>query len=81
MKNKEKFIKIPHSTINVRSLKYLIKELPDDMEVFVGCQGYTNYDFKAECIHEDSDTFVIVYDGKLFITDECAIETGSGETI
>ena len=29
----------------------------------------------------DSDTFAIVHDGKLFITDECAIEDGEGNTI
>lgn len=67
--------------MTVKTLKQLIDDLPDDMEVFVGCQGYTNYDFKNRKRHEDSDTFTIVHEGKLFITDSCAIETGNGDTI
>lgn len=81
MNEKEKFMRIPCSTINIKYLKKFIENLPDDMEVFVGCQGYTNYDFKRGCMPEDSDTFLSVHDGKLFITDECAIETENGETI
>lgn len=67
--------------INVGSLKELIKDLPDDMPVFVGCQGYTNYDFKNQKPFDDTDMFVIPYKGKLFITDEIAIETEDGNTI
>ena len=82
MNGKEKFMKIPCSTLNIKYLKSIIKNLPDDMEIFVGCQGYTNYDCKRGCMPEDSDTFLIVYDGKLFITDECAIEIDeNGNTI
>lgn len=69
-------------TMTVGLLKELIRNLPDDMEVFVGCQGYSNYDFANKRIHTDSDTFAIVHDEKLFITDECAIEIDeSGNTI
>ena len=82
MNGKEKFMRIPCSTLNIKYLKSIIKNLPDDMEIFVGCQGYTNYDFKRGCMPEDSDTFAIVHDGKLFITDECAIEIDeNGNTI
>lgn len=67
--------------MNVEMLKILLENLPDDMPVFVGCEGYCNYDFKAGKPMPDTDTFGIVYDDKLFITDDCAIETETGETI
>lgn len=67
--------------MNVGILKEVIKNLPDDMLVFVGCEGYCNYDFEEEQPMDDTDTFGIVYDGKLFITDNCAIETANGDTI
>ena len=67
--------------MNVGKLKKILKELPDDMEVFVGCQGYSNYDFKHDEPWEDSDTFAIVHEGKLFITDECAIVDKNVNTI
>lgn len=67
--------------MNVGLLKELIKDLPDDMQVFVGCLGYCNYDFTDQKSSEDTDTFAIVHDGKLFITDECAVEDGSGNVI
>ena len=67
--------------MNVGMLKDIIKDLPDDMEVFVGCQGYSNYNFKENAPWDDTDTFAIVYEGKLFITDECAIEDENGNTI
>lgn len=67
--------------MNVGLLKEIIKDLPDDMQVFVGCEGYCNYDFKEGQPMPDTDTFGIVYDGKLFITDDGAIETETGETI
>ena len=67
--------------MNVGKLKEIIKNMPDDMQVFVGCEGYCNYDFKNRRPMEDTDTFGIVYDGKLFITDPCAIETEDGTTI
>lgn len=51
------------------------------MPVFVGCQGYTNYDFKNQKPFDDTDTFVIPYKGKLFITDTVCIETEDGNTI
>lgn len=67
--------------MNVGKLKEILKDLPDDMQVFVGCEGYCNYDFEEGQPYNDTDTFGIVYDGKLFITDDCAIETETGETI
>lgn len=69
------------NVINVRYLKKQIKDLPDDMPVFVGCQGYTNYDFKNQKPFNDTGTFVIPYKGKLFITDKVYIETEDGNTI
>lgn len=67
--------------MNVGYLKEIINNLPDDTEVFVGCQGYSNFDFCKNKAWMDSDTFAIVHNGKLFITDECAIEDGEGNTI
>lgn len=67
--------------MNIKMLKEIIRELPDDMEVFVGCQGYSNYDFRHDEPWEDSDTFAIIHDGKLFITDSCALEDKNGITI
>lgn len=67
--------------MNVGLLKEVIKNIPDDMPVFVGCQGYTNYNFKEQKLWDDTDTFAIVHDGKLFITDECAIEDENGKEI
>jgi hypothetical protein len=67
--------------MNVGKLKEILKDLPDDMSVFVGCEGYCNYDFEEGQPMDSTDTFGIVYDGKLFITDDCAIETETGETL
>ena len=67
--------------MNVGKLKEIIKNLPNDMPVFVACQGYCNYDFDRGQPCEDTDTFGIVHDGKLFITDECAVDIGDGETL
>ena len=67
--------------MNVGMLKEIIANLPDDMPVFVGCEGYCNYNFKEGKPWDDTDTFAIVHDGKLFITDPCAIEDGDGNTI
>lgn len=71
----------PMVEMNVGKLKEIIKDLPDDMQVFVACQGECNYDFKQKQPCEGSDTFGIVHDGKLFITDECAVDIGNGETL
>lgn len=60
--------------MNVGMLKDLIKDLPDDTQIFVACEGYCNYDFDNNEASEDTDTFAIIHDGKLFITDECAVE-------
>lgn len=67
--------------MNVGMLKELLKNLTDDMQVFVGCEGYCNYDFEKGQPMDGTDTFAIVYKDKLFITDACAIETETGETI
>ena len=67
--------------MNVGLLKELIKDLPDNMPVFVGCQGYTNFDFKINEPYEGTDTFAIVHAEKLFITDECAVEDENGKEI
>ena len=63
--------------MNVGNLKQLINNLPDDTPVFVACRGECNYDFDRGQPCKETDTFGIVYDGKLFITDECAVETGN----
>ena len=67
--------------MNVGKLKEILKVLPDDMPVFVGCEGYCNYDFAEGQPMDGTDTFGIVYKGKLFITDDGAIETETGETL
>ena len=64
--------------MNVGKLKEIIKNLPNDMPVFVACQGECNYDFERKKPCNDTDIFGIVYDGKLFITDNCAVETENG---
>ena len=38
------------------------------------CQGYCNYDFIKQKPLEDTDTFAIVCDGKLIISDPYAVE-------
>ena len=70
-----------HMEMNVGKLKEIIKDLPDDMPVFVACQGYCNYNFDRKQPFDDTDTFGIIYDGKLFITDDCAVDIGNGETL
>lgn len=67
--------------MNVGYLKELINDLPDKMSVFVGCQGYTNFNFQVDKPYEDTDTFAIVHNEKLFITDECVIEDKNGNII
>ena len=64
-----------HMEMNIGKLKDIIKDLPDDMPVFVACKGYCNYDFEQKQPCEKTDTFGIIHNGKLFITDECAVET------
>ena len=60
--------------MKIGDLKEIIKDLPYNMEVFVGCQGYSNFNFAVGKPFDDDETFAIVHDGKLFITDTCAIE-------
>lgn len=63
--------------MNIGKLKKEIEKLPDDMPVFVACQGYCNY---FDCNNIDVDTFAIIHNGKLFITDQGAVEI-DGKTI
>lgn len=67
--------------MTVGLLKEVIKDLPDDMEVFVGCEGCCNYDFKMGKEFDGTNTFSIVYDNKLFIVDNVAIDVGNGDSI
>ena len=67
--------------MNVGYLKDVIKDLPDDMPVFVACQGECNYDFYRKQPFDGTDTFGIVHDGKLFITDDCSVDIGDGRTL
>ena len=67
--------------MNVGKLKQELKDLPDDMPVFVACEGYCNYNFGKQEPFDSTDTFTIIHEGKLFITDECAVDTGDGTTI
>lgn len=67
--------------MNVGKLKEIIKNLPDDTPVFVACQGYCNYNFDRKQPFEDTDTFGIIHDGKLFITDDCAVDIGNERTL
>lgn len=65
--------------MNVGKLKQELKDLPDDMPVFVACEGYCNYNFGKQEPFDSTDTFAIIHEGKLFITDECVVEIGDGE--
>lgn len=67
--------------MNIGKLKDIIKDLPDDMLVFVACHGECNYDFAHNQPCEKTDTFGIIHDGKFFITDECVVDIGDGETL
>lgn len=67
--------------MNVGELKNIIADLPDDMPVYVACRRMCNYDFAGNKPCEGTDTFGIVHDGMLFITDECAVDIGDGQTI
>ena len=71
----------PRVEMNIGKLKEIIKNLPDDMQVYVACDGFCNYDFDYNRPFEDTDTFGIVHDGKLFITDDCSVDIGNGETL
>lgn len=65
--------------MNVGKLKQELKDLPDDMPVFVACEGYCNYNFEQQRPFDGTDTFVLIHEGKLFITDACVVEIGDGE--
>lgn len=61
--------------MDVGKLKAELEGLDDRMPVYVGCSGECNYDFRGDSPKPNTDTFAIVYEGKLFITDECSIAT------
>lgn len=67
--------------MNVGLLKSLLDKLPDDTPVFVACNGECNYDFKEGKAREGTDTFAVSHDGKVFITDECSVLDGNGNSI
>lgn len=67
--------------MNVGKLREELKNLPDEMPVFVACEGYCNFDFAAGTAKQGTDTFAIVHDGKLVLTDENAVDDDSGHTI
>lgn len=67
--------------MNVGKLKQELADLPDDMPVYVACEGYCNYDFERQRPWEDTDTFILVREGKVFITDACALDIGNGEML
>ena len=60
--------------MNVGKLREEIKNLPDDMPVFVACEGCCNFDFAKNEVRGGTDTFAVLHDGKLFITDEYDVE-------
>ena len=69
------------AVIQAGDLKEFLKTVPDDAKVYVACQGYCNYDFKNSCECEDNETFAIMRDGNLFITDTCAVDDEAGGTL
>lgn len=60
--------------MDVRTLKDLIKDLPDGMQIYVVCGGYSNFDFKNNYPYNDAKTYAIMSDGNLFIIGENAEE-------
>lgn len=65
--------------MNVGHLKECLQGLSDDMPVYVACNGECNCDFEKKRPREGADTFAIIHNGALFITDENAVEIGDGE--
>lgn len=56
--------------MKAKDLKKLLENVADDAEVYVSCEGYTNYIPYAD----EPDTRIVVYDGKIFISDGCACD-------
>ncbi len=70
------------SMMTVEYLRNVIKNLPDEIPVYVACNGLCNYNFKEKRPREKTDTFAIVWQEKmLVITDECSVDVGNGESI
>lgn len=59
--------------MNVGYLKQVIKNLPDDMPVYVACDGVCNYNFADKEPRFLTETFAIEEGGCLFITDEYSV--------
>ena len=59
--------------MTVGRLKLILTSYPNDMSVFVACNGMCNYDFKDHIPMLRTDTFAIEEDGCLFITDENSV--------
>jgi len=64
--------------MNVGKLKQELADLPDDMPVYVSCEGYCNYNKIKRT--GGTDTYAIVKNDKLFITDEVTVEV-DGENL
>ena len=60
--------------MTVKDLKQILNGLPDNMEVFVACEGYSNWNFKENRPWNEDPTLHEVRDGKLFICDSCAYD-------
>jgi len=69
------------SVMQAGDLKEILDAVPDDAKVFVACEGYCNYDFKNAAAKEGTETFAIMRDGNLFITDACAVDDEAGGTL
>lgn len=61
--------------LTVEQLKRVLDGVQDDVKVYVGCKGYTNY------TDERPSTYVTVNDKGLFISDEHAVDLGNGEQL
>lgn len=56
--------------MNVGYLKSLLNDCPDDLPVFVACNGNSNFLFNSNKPRSGTDTFVICDGEKVIITDE-----------
>ena len=52
------------SMMTVEYLRNVIKNLPDEIPVYVACNGLCNYNFKEKRPREKTDTFAIVWQEK-----------------
>jgi hypothetical protein len=61
--------------MTVKQLKDILEHLPDDTQVYVCCEGYTNY------TTENPSTYTTINGKGLFISDEKAVDLGNGEML